>query len=1246
MIETRFSYEIKLNEQPLNVTLGVVAIKKLQEPLDEGALNIPVTVFDYEYKMLGLLTIKVIGDFTEKTFTYFIDNDEVVPLSKDGLYTHNLTLIEYTYLYDTKLIKALTFTQPLQAKRKAPFYVNYEGTLGFWNSAYRDYWIPPIDLLERYYTNETYVIPQCEQAHNNFLDTPFRRNVYIRLYSPNNVTFDIDQKVFVPIGGHYQEVILSTESLTMNLNKDGIWLLEYGIVDYNSPDTGIVSRMAIMTFILNFQDKQKYTLYDYVDRIKNVVPLETQRYHSETRLFNLEPSLVERFKQVEMPQIFITQMTLRQTLNTIFKFVNAIMRLEYVMDDYDTLTIDEFNKVIGSFELTQMVDFKTSQNIQGYGTKVVSWLENTLQANFRDNPTVKTPANNYFKTVRAKNVQLTETQGGFILPLDGGEIYELTKLTATIPRIEYGGTTLGNPNPMVVETLFEVDLTSRIIPLEEWDLKEITNDFPAYSVLAQWNKYVGMRPNKGGNIFWERGKNYIDFSKEFGTWFSDVLIIQTFKEAIAEHFTLNAPLSILADGTIDYATEVIVDNINENLFFRNIGFNVEYTTLKTTVVKNHRQDISVIDRDTEVRLNQSSRLIDFKLATRNAVGNIERMGIPNKDFTKIHTRLEDILEVAMQDDDGYVITQASYEFNNDYIVGHYEVTKDHIRLSEFMGIDRAYRAFTVPRDSQVYKRDEHYEDFIIIDRLNSTLEVQDVLYTQDFIFKAIKNLVAYDTTQDKVSFAFVRTDGFSSIYKDDTTYKAIMTPVSSYGGEQLLLFTFGFNSNILAGNSIYKRGGNYYNNPIRYTDLIGRFDELWFGMGDEYLDTTAFDDIAGSSETVFNKTYAYPLVQSNTPNMKQEFLIKTGDLFTATYNPLKVYKDPSEVFALSYQVTFLPKTYLEYILGTIFFTKNRLVFNIESVDTLYLYKYKDGTRYDIFDNLTAKTDELLYDFDKVELVRTMFDSNISFDPNTNQVTFLGTAIIGSTHTSWAIANENGELYIACNINENGFSMVQRHFRPGIETQVYSRYEQDVAVNAEATIDIVGIQSTDYVGELDVQTAYANIEIDGTNSTDFAETLPTQSATATIGIEATYPQMESGSLDNQQATASVSIDGTQSTDYVEDLSNQQATADVGVTGTQSTDYVESLPTQTASGDISVDGTKYEPQPVWNTTISTIYDGSVQLNTGTMNTTAVTTSLTSAYPPANYSFGFVMRCRIYSLDGSTFLGTTYRVRELEA
>ena len=136
-----------------------------------------------------------------------------------------------------------------------------------------------------------------------------------------------------------------------------------------------------------------------------------------------------------MPQMFITDQTVRQFLNHLFKYINSIFRLEYIKDNLDNIDITRFNQISGSFTKTKMTDFKTNQSLQGYGTEIVSYLQNSLQENFLNNPSIKTPANNYYKTVRASNIQLTNTQGGFKIPLPRN-IYMMTKFTAIIPKVD------------------------------------------------------------------------------------------------------------------------------------------------------------------------------------------------------------------------------------------------------------------------------------------------------------------------------------------------------------------------------------------------------------------------------------------------------------------------------------------------------------------------------------------------------------------------------------------------------------------------------------------------------------------------------------------------------------------------------------------------------------------------------------------------------------------------------------------
>ena len=1248
MIETRILYEVKLNGYKLNVTQGMLVVKKLQEPLDEGALNVPITVRDIEYEMFGFLSIKIIGKSKKKEVTYFIQNDEVEPLTKDGIYTHNLTLIEYTYSYDTKLVKALTFTQNQVYNKDAQFYNNIPKVGGLYNQANRDFWIPPIKLKERFTIGQgNFIVPQCIQAYQNIASSVFRRDVFIRIYNPNNITYSTSQRRYVPNGVFSKETILSSEAFEYAPTMDGIHLIEYGVVNLFNGEVAD-PRAVVFTFTLNFIAEVKYTLYDYVDRIRRVVPLETKMYHEQTRLFNLDESLVERFKSIVMPQMFITQMTLRQTLNTLFKFINAIMRLEYVEDELDNLTIDEFNKVIGSFELTQMVDFKTSQNIQGYGTKITSWLENTVQANFRDNPTISTPASNYFKTVRAQNVQLVEGQNGFYLPLDSSDIYEMGKLTVQIPKVTYGGYSIGNPNPLTTVLNFELDLSGRFVPIEEWNLKRPTNDFPDYAVEEIFSARVGMRENQGGNIYWERGKNYISFSKEFGRWFSDVLIVQVVKEQLAEYFTMNPPLSFFSNGTFDQQMGFDVEYIDLDWFYRNISFNVEYTTLKSITVKNHRHDISVINKETEIRLNQSARITDFKLATKNAVGYLERMGVPNKEFTRIHTDVESLLDVAMKDDDGYVITQATYELNNDYIVGKYELTKDHIRLSEFMGIDRAFRAFSIPRNDQVYDRDEHYEDFIMVDRLDSQMLPQSVLFNRFFVINAFKNLTATDLGKNKITYAFVRTDGFSKRYKDEAGYyKAIMTPVGAYGGEQALLFNFGFNSNIVAGDAIEKVGSNYYNDPIRYTDDLGRFEELWFAFGDIYFSTANFPPIGGTTETVFNKTYAYPLIQSASNTFNQSFLVTTGVVGTSSYNPIIFSKDPSEVLrSMNYQVNIIPVNYRDYVVGTTFFSKNRLVLNVTSIDRLWLYKYKDGTTHDMFDTLMAKTNATLYNYDKIEIIRGSIGINIVFVENvdgTREVRLINNAVMGSNHTSWAIANDLGELLFACNVKENGFKLIPRHFRPGIDPLSLQRdgnYDVDLIdilqINASYDINKFEFPSVGLSSVLTIGASY-NILRSTDTEVDLNSVLTLNASYDVVKFE--FPLVNL----TESISLGASYDIVQSTDFVQGLSETlslNASFQVLKTENQVANFTDTL-----SVGASFNLVKTEKYWSYIALVPEAYDGDVTYTSTSCPTQAQTLAwLNSNYPPMTMASGFVMRVQRAVFGGSPICFPEYYYFEI--
>jgi hypothetical protein len=88
---------------------------------------------------------------------------------------------------------------------------------------------------------------------------------------------------------------------------------------------------------------------------------------------------------------------------------------------------------------------------------------------------------------------------------------------------------------------------------------------------------------------------------------------------------------------------------------------------------------------------------------------------------------------------------------------------------------------------------------------------------------------------------------------------------------------------------------------------------------------------------------------------------------------------------------------------------------------MYLYVYEDGTTYGKFEDLKIKDG---YET-PVLLVRS---TNVTF--TSRQFRFTGSIDLSGA-TSWAIGDANGNLYIACNDNHNGFNVSEQHLRPGL-----------------------------------------------------------------------------------------------------------------------------------------------------------------------------------------------------------------------
>ena len=1036
-----FKYLFELNGVELeDISIGASAIEKLEEPLDEASMRLPFTTTSYEYKMLGYLKITIVDEDEEELILQFlVISDDVSEGSKYGDFIHELTLIEYTHKYDKYMVHSLAKTKAIKDENPCKFLyngaINYStGNYGYRLRAY----IEPLNFLSSYFVDENIVIPQVSKGVQA-----------TTVYSGLEYNFNDNIEVYIKIDG--TRYTLSSSGVDITLSS-GDYEIEYGFVSVANDYT---MASGVDTWLYKYYvrviDRDTVSVLDFLNSIRDNVSrfggIESKIYFDSTRMFNIDASIEDYLASVEIPQTYIQKATLRQVLNSAFLYVNSISRL-LNSGEYDTLSMDEFNKIVGDFNPSDISGFHSSQESNDLGSKGVSWLERVIPDN-REQANIFQPSGNQAQTVRSSSIQITQDKFGLELPKP---LYEPKKFTKILDKY----TITDNVDLQVLEyENFGIGLTPRFITKNEWSIKDVTTNFPTTELQRTFDNNVGMRANKVGNIFWQQNSTYIELSEVFGYVWEATLIQNVIQEAFYEQLTRNIHEPMYSTNSkmiISYAISVSgykVDGSGDSdgydatttfelLDWRYYKFNLEYITQENVTIESEREDLSYLDYYSEVRQNQSDKLINVENASRKSYGELQRGGVPNKTFQKYHTNLSSLYTVGLQDANGYVIVKRKLELHNNFILATYNVTKDHNRLSRYVGIQQAFRFFEIPTTSQIYERIEPYRDYIFIIK-------PQILYTEqltkvygDDTLKVLFGNILNDWQQSltvgktKITSAFIRTDKFLEDYADGTYKYAISTPVNSFGKKGGLVFQFGFSNNQIALNAKEEIGVNSFNKAIRYTDDLGEMNELWFQLSNIY-DIDLVDSGWTEIETLDN----YPLVRTNTQDFGNSFIaFQSGgsDPVDVSYDALVISKDKSQSITVPYQLNVLSYDYGEYVIGQEFYSENFLIKNPNKKnDTIigtktYLYVYDTRTPYGIFNDLKIKSGHL----SKVELINgTNIQLNLDIDKR--RIEFLGsTATQVENNENWAIGDELGNLYIACNTNHNGFSFFRGHFRPDLK----------------------------------------------------------------------------------------------------------------------------------------------------------------------------------------------------------------------
>ena len=222
-------------------------------------------------------------------------------------------------------------------------------------------------------------------------------------------------------------------------------------------------------------------------------------------------------------------------------------------------------------------------------------------------------------------------------------------------------------------------------------------------------------------------------------------------------------------------------------------------------------------------------------------------------------------------------------------------------------------------------------------------------------------------------------------------------PMFVYGAGNAVCFEMSFDSPMIAGiNTKSNESGwfgsvDYYSSYLLYADEDGFLDSASIYFGTDMMET--FDD-------------DFPKVTA-----------PISSLMAFSINDYKIYKQPNEIFALNYEISFMPIDPNSHFIGKAFIEDNFFINGKPLRKDLYIY-YSTTEKYSVMDTKGTGNRE------KITAISLDDASGPGF--SCKSVTFTHGSIMGNV-ISWAICTAKGDILFAFN-GEPGETSTSIYFK--------------------------------------------------------------------------------------------------------------------------------------------------------------------------------------------------------------------------
>ena len=751
-----------------------------------------------------------------------------------------------------------------------------------------------------------------------------------------------------------EDYIVSDVVCKVNSQKPLIYLYTLTLANRKAE---LTTKRFIPSFcVTQPKNDTKKTIMDVYNRLRTNYPLETTDLWNKTRVLNVLPSF--KLSSVDCKEILNGKTTIGEALEQLFSQIDNTYRVlpsVYMQESTHNIVLMPLNDTKKVMNDEDFINYEEIAN----GSDYAGTIESDINNGYDEEVIVYHPSIDSYVSMRGLSddgAAITDENRGIRVKYP---IYDVYRMSICIPvrvDIKYKSvnTSVANcPTLKSITTYVEYNITNYVFETNEGSILETPSKFREMLSL----NFNEMDRSKA--LFYTyKGKTISGFQKTYGVFGTKTVLDNIIKLVSGgSHYDKigNIEFSVLYQGiqhsgvaqSIPFESasmySYFLDITELNYSMQDYLFNVIYRTiLPKKRHKMERIDISKVNVDNSLSVNQECSIVDLKLAASNMYYNLNRLNDNKVTLCgKVKNELE-VPKVGSKTNDNYVCIDIESTNYKDYVEFKATLVKNYAVINAYQQIDQEYRPFNI--SEQQVKSDLIYSEYILF----STSEVDD-LKNNDSMFNDNQWLKILFNIEE----AYVAQKAYMpscAYFKSDAIDYQVSVPliVSTFGNS--IEFHFEFENQLSAGNSTASVSSSLSRNTaVKYTDDFGEFQTFEFRLlNRDYLGALSPD--------------TYPKITTDYDEWKleeEEYMLEFSDaegLYALWNNDkiksktFKYIKDASEIFSFTYQLNFLPlKKDIDNIIVGNQISKNTLVSAATRFKKIYVssaekYNYLNNTQ--------------------------------------------------------------------------------------------------------------------------------------------------------------------------------------------------------------------------------------------------------------------------------------------------------------